>query len=154
MSLTLQARCKAPVTLCRLTIPSEKRTRTFIGLFNLFFSCIYRLSRRWQTALAVLNFGHVQSLKRPASDRDWRFSYVTLAVFCRFHRYSGGILPVFRLLWLLGRRTARPPPCSHGTHQTSIRRKLNVDTRISDVFQPFRSLLILLSRRYSGVRCS
>ena len=34
---------------------------------------------------------------------------------------------------------------SHGTHHTSIRRKLNVDTvsRISDVFQPFRSLLIL-----------
>ena len=32
---------------------------------------------------------------------------------------------------------------SHGTHNTSIRRKLNVDTRISDVFQPFRSLLIL-----------
>ena len=32
---------------------------------------------------------------------------------------------------------------SHGMNQTSIRRKLNVDTRISDVFQPFFSLLIL-----------
>ena len=75
---------KAPVTLCRLTVPSEKLTRTFIGLFNSFFSWFTDVSRRWQMALAVLNFGHVQSLKRPASDRDWQFSYVTLAVFCRF----------------------------------------------------------------------
>ena len=67
-----------------------------------------------------------------------------LAVFCRFHRYSGGILPVFRLLWLLGRRTARPPPAKERTIRL-WNGELNVDTRISDVFQPFvtRSLLIL-----------
>ena len=133
---------KATVPLHRLTIPSEKRTRTFIGLFNSFFSWFTDVSRRWQTALAVLNFGHVQRLERPASDRDWRFSYVTLAVFCRFHRYSGGLLPVFRLLWLLGRRTARPPPATERTI-----RLWNANWMLIHVFQtffqPFRSLLIL-----------
>ena len=72
---------KGPVTLCRLTIPSEKRTPAFIGRFNSCFSRYTDVSNRSQTALAISNFGHVQSLKWPAFDRDWRFSYTTPVVF-------------------------------------------------------------------------
>ena len=81
--------------------------QTVLGLCYSFLSWYTDVSRRWQTAIDVLNFAVVQSLKRPASDRDWRFSHVTQAFVWRFHRYSGGTLPVSRLSLLLGRRTAR-----------------------------------------------
>ena len=87
--------------------PSKYFLQTVLGLCYSFLSWFTYVSRRWQTVLDVLNFAVVQSLKRPASDRDWRFSHVTLAFVWRFHRYSCGTLPVSILSLLLGRRTAR-----------------------------------------------
>ena len=74
--------------------PSKYFLQTVLGLCYSFLSWFAYVSRRWQTVLDVLNFAVVQSLKRPASDRDWRFSHVTLAFVWRSHRYSGGTLPV------------------------------------------------------------
>ena len=87
--------------------PSKYFLQTVLGLCYSFLSWFTYVSRRWQTVLDILNFAVVQSLKRPASDRDWRFSHVTLAFVWRFHRYSGGTSPVSILSLLLGRRTAR-----------------------------------------------
>ena len=79
--------------------------------------------------------------------------------FGRFHRYSGGILPVFRLLWLLGRRTARPPPATERTIRlwNGETGKKTECWMLIHVFQTFFSRFVrysYLSRRYSGVRCS
>ena len=87
--------------------PSKYFLQTVLGLCYSFLSWFTYVYRRWQTVLDVLNFAVVQSVKRPASDRDWRFSHVTLAFVWRFHRYSGGTLSVSILSLLLGRRTAR-----------------------------------------------
>ena len=91
----------------RFRLPPYKYfLQTVLGLCYSFLSWFTYVSRRWQSVLDVLNFAVVQSLKRPASDRDWRFSHVTLAFVWRFHRYSGGTLPVSILSLLLGRGKA------------------------------------------------
>ena len=81
--------------------PSKYFLQTVLGLCYSFLSWFTYVSRRWQTVLDVLDFAVVQSLKRPASDRDWRFSLVTLAFVWRFHRYSGGTL-YFHCCWADG----------------------------------------------------
>ena len=143
----------ATVPLHRLTIPSEKRTRTFIGLFNSFFSWFTDVSR-------LLTDGASRVKLWTCSKFETASLRSRLAVLIC---YSGGFSAVFivtraesyRFLdfygcWAGGqlvRLQPRNAPYVYGT----------VKPARKHVFQTFFSRFVrysYLSRRYSGVRCS